>query len=80
MLRCIDELKLNKFRAVSVPRNRDLYARVGGRVPQLGTGGFTSEIAKSKLDIIADSEDAINAEYQQSLKKKQIPLAETLNP
>lgn len=66
----IDKLKLNKFVPVSIPRNRDLYACVGGRVPQLGTGGFTSEFGKSKLDIIADSEAALEA---QMLKDNQMP-------
>lgn len=54
-----EKLKLNKFVPVSVPRNKDLYARVGGRVPSQGTRGFTSELGKSKLDILADSEAAL---------------------
>lgn len=67
----IDGLKLNKFRRVSVPRNKDLYARVGGRIPQLGTGGFVSELGKNKLDILSDSEAALEA---QMLKDNQMPL------
>lgn len=70
-MKVIEKLKLNKFKSVSVPRNRDLYARVGGRVPQLGTGGFTSELGKSKMDILSDSEAALEA---QMLKDNQMPL------
>lgn len=70
-MKVIEKLKLNKYKAVSVPRNRDLYARVGGRVPQLGTGGFTSELGKSKMDILSDSEAALEA---QMLKDNQMPL------
>ncbi len=62
----VDSLKLNKHEAVSVPRNRDLYARVGGRIPSMGTTGFTAEIGKSKLDIINDSETAIMNEIEKS--------------
>lgn len=69
-MKVIKSLKLNKFQPVSIPRNRDLYARVGGRVPSLGTGGFTSEIGKQKLDLLADSEAAIEA---QMLKDTQMP-------
>lgn len=70
-MKVIEKLKLNKYKPVSVPRNRDLYARVGGRVPQLGTGGFTSELGKSKMDILSDSEAALEA---QMLKDNQMPL------
>lgn len=65
-MKVCDKLKLNQFQPVSVPRNKDLYCRVGGRVPSLGTTGFTSEYGKSKLDIISDSESALIDE----MKKK----------
>lgn len=70
IMKVIDELKLNKYVQVSIPRNRDLYARIGGRIPPLGTGGFTAEINKSKLDLLADSEAALEA---QMLKDSQMP-------
>lgn len=70
----IEKLKLNKHKVVSVPRNKDLYARVGGRVPSMGTSGFTSELGKDKMQILADSEEAIMNEYQSELKKNQMPL------
>lgn len=70
----IEKLKLNKHKVVSVPRNKDLYARVGGRVPTMGTSGFTSELGKDKMQILADSEEAIMNEYHSELKKNQMPL------
>ena len=72
----IEKLKLNKHKIVSVPRNKDLYARVGGRVPSQGTSGFVSELGKDKFDILSDSESAIMQEYQEELSKKKMPLAE----
>lgn len=66
----IEKLRLNKFAPVSIPKNRDLYARVGGRIPSLGTGGFTAEYGKDKLQLIADSEAALEA---QMLKESQMP-------
>lgn len=72
----IDDLQLNKFKVVSVPRNKDLYARVGGRIPTQGTTGFVSELGKDKFEVLADSEAAIMQEYQQELSKQKMPLAE----
>lgn len=72
----IDDLQLNKFKVVSVPRNKDLYARVGGRIPTQGTTGFVSELGKDKLEVLADSEAAIMQEYEQELSKQKMPLAE----
>ena len=76
-MKVIEKLKLNKHKVVSVPRNCDLYARVGGRIPTQGTSGFTSELGKDKMQLLADSEEAIMQEYQQELDKKKVPLAET---
>lgn len=70
-MKVVDKLKLNKFVPVSVPKNRDLFSRVGGRVPSLGTGGFTAEIGKSKLDLLASDEEALTS---QMLKDSQMPL------
>lgn len=72
----IEKLKLNKHKVVSVPRNRDLYERVGGRVPNQGTTGFQSEYGKDKMQILADSEQAIMQEYLQELDKRKMPLAD----
>lgn len=80
-MKVVEKLRLNSFVPVSIPRNRDLYARIGGRIPSLGTGGFTSEIGKSKLDLLADSEASLIGEmtkknsmtpedYDQYLKSK----------
>lgn len=70
-MKVFEKLKLNKFVPVSVPRNRDLYARVGGRIPPIGSDGMTAEIGKSKLDIIADDVAFADA---QMLKDNQMPL------
>lgn len=67
----IEKMRLNKFAPVSIPKNRDLYARVGGRIPSLGTGGFTAEYGKDKMQLLADSEAALEA---QMLKDSQMPL------
>lgn len=69
-MKVVKSLKLNKFQPVSIPRNRDLYARIGGRVPSLGTGGFTSELGMQKFDLLADSEAALEADM---LKDNQMP-------
>lgn len=66
IMKVIDALKLNKFKQVSVPRNKDLYARVGGRIPSLGTTGFVSEYGKNKMDVLSDADAAISAEFEQS--------------
>lgn len=61
----IDALKLNKFKNVSVPRNKDLYARVGGRVPSVGTTGFVSDYGKDKMQLLSESEQALTEEFEQ---------------
>lgn len=76
----IEKLKLNKFLPVSVPRNKDLYARVGGRIPSLGTTGFTSEMGKSKLDLLSDSERALEAEMNGALAGKVKPADQFFSP
>lgn len=68
-MKVIDKLKLNKFVPVSIPKNSDLYARVGGRIPSLGTGGFTAEYGKDKMQLLADSESVLEA---QMLKESQM--------
>lgn len=55
---------MNKFVPVSVPRNRDLYARVGGRVPALGTTGFTSEFGMNKMQQLAAADAELTAEME----------------
>ena len=72
----VKEMQLNKHKVVSVPRNKDLYARVGGRIPQQGTSGFRSELGKDKFEVLADSVAAIMDEYQKELNKGKMPLAE----
>lgn len=64
----VEKLRLNKYVEVSVPRNKDLFERMGGRVPPLGTTGFTSELGKNKMEILSDSESALLDEFEQSTK------------
>lgn len=63
-MKVVEKLKLNKFQPVSVPRNRDLFERVGGRVPPVSAKGFVSEYGKSKLDLLADSERSLIEEME----------------
>lgn len=70
-MKVIDSLKLNKFKPVSVPRNRDLYSRVGGRVPSMGTTGFVAELAKNKMQVLSDADSFFESEM---LKDSQMPL------
>lgn len=65
-MKVIDALKINKYKNVSVPRNKDLYARVGGRIPSQGTRGFVSDYGKDKMTVLAEADSALMAEYEQS--------------
>lgn len=40
---CPEKLKLNKFRLVSIPKNRDFFARLGGTRPSVPSGAFTGD-------------------------------------
>lgn len=73
----IEDLKLNKFSVVSVPRPRDLYSRIGGRVPSNGASGFVADYGKNKLEILSSDAADIN-DYQSELDRRKVPLAETL--
>lgn len=75
-MKVIDKLRLNKFVPVSIPRNRDLYARVGGRIPSLGTTGFTAETTRNKFDLLSDAEAAAEMDM---LKSNQMPLDTKFN-
>ena len=66
---CISRLKLNKFRQVSIPSNKDLFMRVGMRsLPKMADGQtFTATNGTmEELDV-----------YEaQLIKDSQMPLAE----
>lgn len=64
---CVEELKLNKFRHVSVPSNKDLFMRVGLRpIPDMADG----QVAQFTNGIM-DEVDALEA---QLLRDSQMPL------
>lgn len=65
-MKVIDSLKLNKFKNVSVPRNKDLYSRVGGRVPKNPTSGFVSEYGRDKMQLLQDADDSLTKEFEES--------------
>ena len=65
---CCQRLKLNKFRMVSIPSNKDLFMRIGRRsIPmQDGQVAAYSNGTMEELDIIE----------AQLLKDNQMPLAD----
>lgn len=61
----VPKLKLNKFRAVSIPSNKDLYERIGPRNIPVSDG----QVANFHLNAMS-SEDVL----EQYLTDKQMPL------
>lgn len=61
-----DKLKLNRFRAVALPSNQDLYRRFGlssGSVPSSQfSGDEEANFHQTKIDQIAEA-DALNRDY-----------------
>lgn len=68
---CVSRLKLNKFRLVSIPSNKDIFMRVGQRVLPDMADGQVAQYANGVMDEIDIAE-------AQLIKDSQIPLAETL--
>lgn len=65
----IERLKLNKFRAVSIPKNKDLFMRVGIRpIPDMADGQVASF-----TNGVLDEMDCLEA---QVIRDKDMPLAE----
>lgn len=61
------KLKLNKFRMVSIPKNKDLFFRVGKRpIPDMVDG----QVANFSNDTM----NALSAIEDQYLKDNQMPL------
>lgn len=61
------KLKLNKFRKVSIPKNKDLFFRVGRRpMPDMIDGQVAS--------FANDTMNALSAIEDQYLKDNQMPL------
>lgn len=66
----VEELKLNKFRHVSIPSNKDLFMRVGLRPLPDMADGQTAVFANGVMEEI----DALEA---QLLRDSQMPLSHT---
>lgn len=65
----IERLKLNKFRPVSIPKNKDLFMRVGTRpIPDMADGQVASF-----TNGVMDEMDSFEA---QVIRDKDMPLAE----
>lgn len=65
----VEKLKLNKFRAVSIPRNRNLFERVGGlKLPEMADGQ-TAFISNGVMEEIDNLE-------AQMIRESQIPIAD----
>lgn len=66
--------QLNKFEHFRIPRNKDLYARVGNREVPIHSDGQTADFNSRKIDALAKSLDmAEEAYYHQQLKERQMP-------
>lgn len=79
---CPKNLRLNRFKRVYLPSNKEMYMRYGFR--PCGDGYSSSgertdaiQLNLSKLDQIRLGEYEVMNGYQQSIKESQIPLAET---
>lgn len=66
--------QLNKFEHFRIPRNKDLYARVGNREVPMHSDGHMADFNSRKIDALAKSLDmAEEAYYHQQLKERQMP-------
>lgn len=66
---CVSRLKLNKFRLVSIPSNKDIFERVGQRVLPEMQDGQVAQFANGVMDEIDIAE-------AQLIKDSQMPLAD----
>lgn len=66
---CVSRLKLNKFRLVSIPSNKDIFERVGQRVLPEMLDGQVAQFANGVMDEIDIAE-------AQLIKDSQMPLAD----
>ena len=65
---CVKRLKLNKFRMVSIPSNKDLFLRIGKRALPPMQDGQVAMYANGTMEELANTEAQI-------LKPNQMPLA-----
>lgn len=64
MTHVVKRLKLNKFRAVSIPKNKDLFMRIGRRpLPSMADGQVASYNSNT-MDVLSDIEAQILKENQ----------------
>ena len=63
----VEELRLNTFRNVSIPSNKDIFSRVGSRPVQNMQDGQTASFSSNTMDALDDLE-------AQVLKDSQMPL------
>lgn len=74
-----DKLKLNKFRFVSIPKNADYFARLGGARPVAPNGAYSGETCisnnLSKVEQLYEAEkmnlNAIRQEAAENRNKAQ---------
>lgn len=69
MARVIAKKKLNKFRNVSIPSNKDLFLRVGKRPLPKMDDGQVANFPGSTMDLVDDA-------MTQLLKPNQMPVNE----
>lgn len=63
----IDKLKFNKFKQVSIPRNKDLFQRVGNRnLPEIQDGQIAT-FSNGTMEELSNMESTL-------LNEKQMPL------
>lgn len=67
-----EKKKLNKFKQVRIPRNKDLFARIGGRDIPMHQDGQVADFNTRTVDIVS----AQLADYEsQMLRESQMPLS-----
>lgn len=65
-----EKKKLNKFKQVRIPRNKDLFARIGGRDLPMHSDGHTADFNTRQIDKLQAQID----DYEtQMLRENQMP-------
>lgn len=65
-----EKKKLNKFKQVRIPRNKDLFARIGGRNIPMHQDGQVADFNTRTVDLVS----AQLADYEsQMLRESQMP-------
>lgn len=66
----LEKKKLNKFQQVRIPRNKDLFARIGGRDIPMHSDGQTADFNTRLVDKISAE---LNDYESQMLRESQMP-------